>query len=512
MSFGHNAMGEGTVASSPPFMTIDSTAATSSKREKALQFVRSMLVAIQRETDIERAVLISEWLARFLFSNYFGVYRLDQLEEVLVSKVPSQTIVISAQRKAELHIASELYAHGGHTRLLKALVAQGRNNPEVLLTRVADRKHILDILAIADSRLHIVDGSSARQQVHQIASIAAGYEMVVLHIHPDDVICALALHSIKRSGHKIHIAMVNHSDHTFSVGIGLADVLLEVSTFGWALRASRDTEGKSSFIGIPIQTGPISEGDVRVPALLFSAGSAYKFKPNARASLPASMRVVLQQVPSTRLLVVGPRRTDYWWWSLKLRFWNRVDISNRVPHEDHLRHLKNCDVYVDSFPITGGTAFTEALLHGCNVAGLVGPSFGYGAADSLRSRTAEALTNHIAGLIGGVDTIISRQQEVRAVAAHFHFPAAVRKRLDETRNSGILHQPPTEFAINVPYRSFETTWAQASKVMAPGFRTSRQLRVFPTIVVHLSKAFGLHVWLLVPLLAKAAFAAVMRTK
>ena len=475
-----------------------------------MSFQASMLAAIRNEPDFERAVLMSEWLARFLFSNACGVYRLDELEAVPAARLPLLSFPTRTDREPELHIASELYTHGGHTRLVKALISEIPANAAVLVTRPATRASLLSILGISDERLHVVDVGDARHQVEQIASVVAGYKRVVLHVHPDDVICCIALRSLRRAQVDLQVALVNHSDHTFSVGIGLADTILEISTFGWALRQSRGTEDKSSFIGIPLYSAPAADGPSVIPGMLLSAGSSYKFKPQAERSLPAVLSSVLKDIPEARLLVIGPKKIDPWWWLLKLRYRNRVAIQQRIPHADYLRQLQLANVYLDSFPITGGTAFTEALLLGCNVAGLMGASLGYGAADRLRSRDAVSFTKQIADLIDQREATLAAQREVRAAAARLHAPAAVRARLNKSCDDHVLFPPPEDFILDVPCRSFEQAWLQQRSVSAAGFRTARQARVLSVVAVRLARAFGLQAASLMPLFARAVFALVTR--
>jgi hypothetical protein len=446
-----------------------------------------MLLGIGRETDLERAVFGGEWLAKFLWNNACGIYRLDELETTLLDKISPCELQSSGLRRPELHIASELYGFGGHTRLLNSLMVEAS---DVLITRPGSDGHIIKVLGIDPSRIHTVKEGSAMERIGQVASVAGDYERIVLHIHPDDVVCALALRLLRRSRPNAQILFVNHSDHTFSVAIGVADFVLEISSFGWALRESRGTEQRSSFIGIPVDARAPSKKVRRVPGLLLSGASPHKFRPIAGASLPRAMRTVLQELPETRMIVIGPRKRDWWWWPLKLRFGRRVRTYTLATHANYLSSLQTCSVYIDSYPILGGTAFTEALLHGCNVAGLVGLGLGYGAADSLRSGSATQLADHIRGLLAQELSLISRQETIRARARRFHCPRAVRDRLDATGNNGALNQPPPDFANVAFHRSFEDSWSKSIRLIVPGFRNRRNLHVVPELAIKMISQFG----------------------
>ncbi|KQU74860.1 hypothetical protein ASE08_14545 [Rhizobacter sp. Root16D2] len=486
------------------------------KRARVVPFVDGMLRDIAAESNWDLAALMAEWLARFLVENHCGVYVLDALEKLLLSKLPHKDMAPPAVpeiRGQELHIASELYAHGGHSRLLAILVAHGAGRPEVLITRPAARDSLRPLLNLPDDRLHIVQSHDPLQQFREIACIAAKFSHVILHVHPDDVICTTALRWLAIAPHRPKVHLFNHSDHTFSVGVDLADAVLEISTFGWALRTARASLDKSSFVGIPIRrpAAPTSPAvEERLPATLFSAGSAYKFRPQRGASFPALMAELLHRLPDATLTVVGPRATDAWWWPLRLRLRSRVRLQQRLPHAEYLKQLHRCAIYLDSYPVTGGTAFTEALIQGCSVASLKGASFGYGIADGLRTASTEELFEQISLLLSRDALTLERQQVMRERALAFHAPDATRQRMESVLRDGIILPPPAEFAQDAPHLSFEEQWSRRRRVVSPGFRNDRQARLFPRFAARMLKAFGLRHSAPVALLAKAALAAATR--
>lgn len=84
-------------------------------------FVEQTSAAIELDPDPERAACNARWLAKLLEVNYCGIYRLDRIEEALVRKLQHLLPAPSTREAGYLFMVSEVYAHGGHTQLLKNL-------------------------------------------------------------------------------------------------------------------------------------------------------------------------------------------------------------------------------------------------------------------------------------------------------------------------------------------------------------------------------------------------------
>lgn len=470
------------------------------------------MLDIERDADWERAIARAEWLARFLSMNFCGTYRLDDLEVGLAERVslPTPALTGSTPTGTELHIASQLYSHGGHTRLLRSLLTEAQNGCDVLLTREAAQESSAQLLGLDPRRLLIAHGRTTFERVADIARVVSNYQTVFLHIHPDDVTCAVALYLINCGNSRPVVHFVNHSDHTFSVGLATVSTVLEISTFGWALRYERNTADRSSFVGLPIRSAGRNVATPPVPSRLLTAAEPYKYKPYGAASLPRVAESVLQRLPDAHLSVIGPRRFDYWWWPIRMRFPSRVRVQGRVSHPSYLDVLDGSGVFIDSYPITGGTAFTEALLHGCNVAGLLGESYGYGTADSLKDASESAFVERVCRLVAQDPSELSEQARIREAARTFHEPAAVRRRFEASSAAGSLLLPPPEFVSSVPFRSFEAAWSAESTIRVPGFRTRREAGLVFGLLARLFQAFGVSASRPILVLAKAMYARLRR--
>lgn len=461
------------------------------KKEKTVNFAYSILEKIKSENDLLVAIFLAEWLATFLWRNYCGIYRMDELEDIIFKKIEFKDLKERGGKKKELHIASEIFTAGGHTPLLRILVTESKNCPDVLLTRSCDRNKSLSILKINDSRLHVVGGKTYLDKIYEIAEIINGYENVVLHIHPDDIICSIALHLVKRTNVNLHIALQNHADHSFSVGLGIADSVLEISTYGWNLRYQKGLIEKSSFVGIPIDKVGKVNNSVRSKDLILTGGSSYKFKPIGDHSLPRVLHLLFKSHPELKLLALGPGRLDFWWWPLIFRYGKRVKIKKLVSRADYLVSLDACRIYVDSYPVTGGTAFPEALMLGCDIVGLKGTTWGSNFADNLRSTNPSNFIDMCSALIAEKKETLALQQDIRQKCLEFHSPKAVLDRIELTRSQKILHQPPDGFIKESPPISFEIAWGGFDAPFLPSFYCLEQFKAYKLIVRSFIKYFGL---------------------
>ena len=427
------------------------------------------------------AILLAEWLARFLFANHCGIYSFAHIEAALAAKFDSVTF--AGTRNPVLHVASELYAHGGHTRLMKNLLSgMDATSRKTAITRGAKREEIAVLLGIDSGEVAVFEQTDESEKVVALAAYFVQFERIVLHLHPDDVTAAVALAVAKKSCPQLKIYFVNHSDHTFSVAVGVADCILELSAYGWSLATERRVEWRRSFIGIPIALSGAAIGEARRSDLVLTGGSAYKFKPNGEAGLVGAFAKLLSADRTLSVVAVGPRRRDYWWWLLKLRFPQRFRTMARVPYPHYLSLLSSCALYIDSHPITGGTAFTEALMGGAKVSGRTGGPNGYGLADGLRQNGQAAFVEHCQALLRNDAIANAEQERVRNDARHFHSLEAVQRRFQMTLFENVLCAPPTALReLRFDY-DFRSDWIAGGRLIAVGFRTGSQLSLLPNLL------------------------------
>lgn len=364
---------------------------------RLLTSIRDSVLAQQ---DVNKSIALAEVYGAILWAVDKGIYDDPELEEILIKRcmdvVPEDDT--AAPSEDCIHLISEPYLIGGHTRLMEQLATMHPHKPDLLITRSSGEKAVERTRGFF-TKTTVVASGTPRANIAEIVECLKPYRRVVLHIHPDDIISVIACGLLKKLTNAT-IYFVNHADHVFSYGSSVADVYFEISTFGQRRDLKKHIAGEKSFLGIPL-TSTLVPTAHRLPqkdqALnFFSAASPFKFKPVKQYDLrPAIYRVLSEFKQSTFWIIGANPLTNIWWWPVKLRYWKRFKVLSSVPYESYVKLLESADFYVDSYPTPGGTAFAEQLVSGRRCVGLRAPIQGYSPADNLKVDNVNELIESI---------------------------------------------------------------------------------------------------------------------
>jgi hypothetical protein len=330
--------------------------------------------------DPARAALYLQATAHHAWMNHPGAFADGALEEMvgrlardLAGAEPARDGI--PEPESVLHVLSagrELY---GHTRLCWRWIRADRaRRHSVALTDQAPNPVPAALAAAAiRSGGDVVDlsgdATTLIERARRLRGVAAEYDAVVLHVHPYDVAAALAF----APPGPAPVLFVNHADHVFWLGVGSADLFVQVREAGTALSAERRGIGRerSMIMPIPIDRAPVPEG-ARERArrelgigpdevMLLTVASAYKYEgPDHKSFLPTVLPVV-RALPHAKLVAAGPVDEGAWAEA-------RAATGGRVlplgVRSDVPVLLAAADVYLDSFPLTSITALLEAGLAG----------------------------------------------------------------------------------------------------------------------------------------------------
>src|SRR5882724_553987 len=184
--------------------------------------------------------------------------RLESLESPAWAKHWEPPALPIHEQRQLLHVATEIYAVGGHTRLLKNWI---QNDPtsshSVVLTRqpasFAAPAWFLDPIAKSGGRLIVMppDGPRVRK-AKWLREIARGVDAVILHHHPDDVLPTVAFATTGLPP----VAVLNHADHVFWLGSAVSDMVINIRPAGKLLSEARRMAGLNELLPIPLETRP----------------------------------------------------------------------------------------------------------------------------------------------------------------------------------------------------------------------------------------------------------------
>jgi len=174
---------------------------------------------------------------------------------------------------------------------------------------------------------------------------------------------------------------------------------------------------------------------------------------------------IISQRDDVDIVFVGPDGSEPWWQDKRADWGGRVKFCGVLDRDSYHGLLDKADVYVDSFPITGGTAFPEALLK-VPATGINNLIQGYTYADELRVNTVTELVAKVEGLLSGDSVIISQVEKVREKVVSFQCEAAFHSRLFRLYDMDIagIDNPDSTYDIKYDDKVLEEDWLKTQKI------------------------------------------------
>lgn len=351
-------------------------------REAFSSLVRSATTKFHERCDAQAVSMIQD-AANIACLRHPGFLCSPETEVLLTeiaarsgSKVAMVPASLDGEIRRVLHVLTQAYEIGGHTRLVWRWIENdpGRRHSIVLtqqkLLSIPDKLRTAAIrsggqLQTLDSRLNLID------KAFELQKLGCSFDAVVLHVHPFDVIPILAWASTVDRPPIIH---VNHADHLFWLGASLCDVNVNIRLSGY--RASIERRGIKADRNIILPIPLSDEETKRLPRaeakfqlglsaesqVALTIASSYKFNPVGQMDYVNLHRSLLDQFPNLQILVVGPsEKADYWRAASMIsggRF-RAVEAKSDIDV-----YLAAADVYLDSTPFGSLTSLLEAGLAG----------------------------------------------------------------------------------------------------------------------------------------------------
>lgn len=435
-------------------------------------FIARADALVRDSTSFEQAMRRARFLGELCWKNSIGCYQLMQLESDLLDRYAPlfQETTRQLQEAKEttsipyLHVLTKAYDTGGHTRVVERFISSQALHESAVLVTEKVQANTQQRLAQAKHGLHCLPAKlEAKEKIKHLLGHFARAHTVVLHIHPNDIETAFAA-GLAKSMFGTQVLFYNHADHVFSYGYACADKTLELSYFGWTLTQERGVDKKAHFVGIPLKL-PKAITEIKVPpqssssGYLATSGSPYKFKPSQGYSFPEVARQ-LTQATGLNMVLVGPNpKRDWWWWLPRLQFGQHLRFTGKLQHQAYLDCISQASAYIDSFPMTGGTSFSEILCQGVPCFGILTGAHGYSPADQLKSNDADSLVQDVVSYLKAPDLVQQRMKQIQPEVVHAHDLEIVAERIvSATGSDSALQTPPWHNPIPVNTRFYEKIW------------------------------------------------------
>lgn len=328
--------------------------------------------------------------ARFASSNHPGEFwnsAWDTVAARLAERVPAWDLGSGSVEVGGhvVHILTQAYEIGGHTRLVARWIAADSNHMHSVVLTGQQGLPVPSELAAAVAAAHgtIIDLSRSLSDLMDRAAMLrsivwGGPSAVILHIHPYDVVPSLALRNVD-----VPIAFLNHADHLFNVGTEVADTVVDIRPAGrqLSLRARRVSVDRSALLPIPLEKPrSLDRANIRErlglkneDVLLIAIASGYKFGTAAPHHFVDIHRKLLEANTHVVLRVAGPEPRGRWV-ELARATGGRARAIGRI--RDVTELYAAADIYVDSLPFSSLTSLLDAALRGTPTIALSGPRTG----------------------------------------------------------------------------------------------------------------------------------------
>lgn len=278
----------------------------------------------------------------------------------------------AAGRRHILHVATTVIGTGGHTRLIENWVKADAASVHSLLLIDQDREVIRapltdrvtgsgGVVTVLPKEATLLERACLLRRAAQ----SGGYDGIILHHHPNDVVPLVAFATEDCPP----VAVMNHADHIFWLGVSIADLVIEFREFGAEL--SRSRRGVTRNLVFPLPLDIQSAGPTRSKArarlgipdteqVLLTIGSAAKFVPTVRQRFFDTLSRVLDQHPDAHLYVIGVGEQDIG--PLQIARHERMTLLGVMP--DPSDYQAAADLYLEGFPFGSYTAMLETGAHG----------------------------------------------------------------------------------------------------------------------------------------------------
>ena len=307
-------------------------------------------------------------------------YQSPEIENMLLecaNKLPTEDYVINdknSKKRKVLHVLSEGYSTGGHTRLAKnwmksdtdsihSLVTtwQIGSTPQWLLEEVKKSGGWTFSLETVSNK-YMEKAAKLRKLAYEWADI------IVLHIHMMDPIPVIAF-GIDGGPPIIYM---NHGDHCFWLGASIADLVADLRPSGQELTLTRRSCNNSCILPIPLESKKVfNRTEIRQKykinqneTVILTIASNYKFSSINNYNYISIIKDIISKVDNCRAYIIGPNDVGKW-------HEINVETNGKIKALGVLTEIEEfyqmADIYLDCFMIGSMTSLLDASKYGVSI-------------------------------------------------------------------------------------------------------------------------------------------------
>lgn len=345
------------------------------------ELVVSMVRHYTRQGDTERVLRAAMLAANYAWLAPGGLLSDLRLERAVVRAVRGGgSVTVDGDRREGrvLHVLSEAYSIGGHSRLAWRWISRDQRTSDVVLTNQRGPVPAALTESVHASGGALVDLRSTAHglldRAHALRNHMDRADVVVLHVHPYD---AVALAAANLPGVRPPVIYENHADLSFWLGVAGADVLCDLRPAVHTLDVDlRGVPGERiAVLPMPVDEMRSADGaefrrrlGIHPDAVVaLTVSDDWKVAASGGRGMHDVVDKVLHFSPKLTVVLVGVTPNQQWA-RLRKRYPGRVFSVGKVL--DPAPFFALADIYLESYPTFAGTSPLEAAMVGLPVVGL----------------------------------------------------------------------------------------------------------------------------------------------
>lgn len=346
-----------------------------------LKYFHKLEKKLQKNPNIKNALRATNFAIKAPCSIYYS----EIIEKFFIDlanktkQIPENYNQIKIKKKHYLHVMSQSYLSGGHTRVVERWIKSANNDEmhSVILLNQKNHNQIPDILrnniTSKNGKLVILNNSdSIINKANQLRNIASEYDAIILYHHMNDPIPLMSF-CVKEFQRPVII--FNHAGHLFWLGRNIVDYVIDIekgqNTITREKRGIQNTKilnmpldniNQETFIS-PAEKNRIRErlGFDKDVKIIMSMASEYKFNPIDGYNFIDMIRNVLTLNKDVIFIAIGVNNDNKEWNVVKSEFKDRIKLLGIKPNTEVKEYLMAADLFLDSFPFNSWVSIIDAI-------------------------------------------------------------------------------------------------------------------------------------------------------
>ena len=349
-------------------------------RLRIFEDIESLIYDCDRRQEDVDTMELSRYAASFASMFHTGAFSSPLIENALTRiSCRHNGEMYQATLDSVLHVMTSAHGFGGHTRVVENWIefSEGSQAHSLVLTDsdslITASERLIRGVKAKNGKVFTLSSENLISRALELRRIASRYKLVVLHLHMFDVLSVLAFGT---ETFRSPVLYLNHADHLFWLGISASDRVIDISRRG--NEVSEKKRGIQDRCILPIlvpythQRKDRSASRARLKLsesqkVILSIGSPFKYRPACEFDFPAMALSLVERNDEYLFIIVGPDGHEPWWKQSIAESHGRIVTAGWVPRERLGDYYASADLYIDGFPIGGGTAFVEAVGAGIPV-------------------------------------------------------------------------------------------------------------------------------------------------